>query len=343
MAGSGDAALRRGGDAALTVENLVVEYRAGWRRRVHAVSDVSLDVLRGETLGIVGESGCGKSTLAKAILRLEAPRSGSVRLGAVDLLALRGERLRRMRPHLQLVFQDPLTSLNPRRTVRQILREPLRTWRRSARARWNELIDRALNAVGLDPRDAGDRRPRQLSGGQAQRIGIARALMLDPEILVCDEPVASLDVSVQAQILNLLADARDERGLTMIFVSHDLAVVRRVCDRIAVMYLGKLCEVGDAESLFSDPQHPYTRMLLDSVPRLDQAPTAPVARSAELPSAITPPPGCRFSTRCPRATDRCRSEEPVLREVAGRVVACHFPLSEPSVPDRPAELIGGKQ
>jgi peptide/nickel transport system ATP-binding protein len=310
-----------------------MEFPTGRHQVVHAVSDISFDIRRGETLGIVGESGCGKSTTARAIVQLPTPTSGRVVLDPgtdqeAELTSLEGEDLRQVRPRIQMIFQDPISSLNPRRQVRDIVGEGLHIWAEGSdeeqiRARVNEV----LNAVGIDPMVAANRRPHEFSGGQCQRISIARAVALEPEILICDEPVSALDVSVQAQILNLLEEMKDRYGLTLVFISHDLSVVRNVSDRVIVMYLGKVCEVGDADTLYSVPAHPYTRVLLASAPQ--PASTVDESESAigdEIPSPINPPSGCRFRTRCPRADDRCATEEPVLRAVGDdHFVACHYP------------------
>ena len=327
MAGSGTAPLRDSEQVLLRVEHLVVEHPVGRGRKIHAVSDVSFDIARGETLGLVGETGCGKSTTGRAILQLPRPTAGSVRFGDAELVGLPKPAMRAVRPSMQIILQDPLSSLNPRRRVRDIVAAPLRAWRRP-QAEIDAKVTWALDAVGLDPSRVGDRRPRSFSGGQAQRICIARALVLGPQLLVCDEPVSALDVSVQAQVLNLLQDMKEELGLTMLFISHDLAVVSHVSDRVAVMYLGKLCEIGNAESIYANPAHPYTAALLASVPEPDPdiEPTAP-EMSAVLPSPINPPEGCRFSTRCPRATALCSEREPLMTAVAGdHYVACHHPL-----------------
>jgi peptide/nickel transport system ATP-binding protein len=326
MAGTGTAALRSGDDVLLTIEDLVVEFPAEGGRTVHAVSGISLDVRRGETLGLVGESGSGKSTTGRAIMQLPAPTSGTVRFEGTDLTALHGEELRKVRPRVQMVFQDPISSLNPRRKVRDIVAEPLRVWGGGDAVA--ERVAGVLDAVGLDVDKVGDRRPHEFSGGQCQRISIARSLVLDPDLLICDEPVSALDVSVQAQILNLLKDAKERYGLTMLFIAHDLGVVKNISNRVAVMYLGKLCEVGAATDIYASPAHPYTAALLEAIPVPDPA-VRPEARQArgEVPSPIDPPSGCRFRTRCTRAEDRCAAEEPQLRAVGpDHHVACHFPL-----------------
>jgi len=327
MAGSGVAHLRDRDDLILRVEDLVVHFPAARNRSIHAVSGVSFDVGTGETLGLVGESGCGKSTVGRAVMQLPPPTSGTVRLMGQDLTKLRGEELRRMRTKLQMIFQDPISSLNPRRTVRDIVAEGLRIWGRSSPQELSR-IDEVLDAVGLDPAAAGDSRPHQFSGGQCQRICIARSLALEPQVLICDEPVSALDVSVQAQILNLLEDMKARYQLTLIFIAHDLAVVKNISDRVAVMYLGKLCELGPPDTLYARPAHPYTDALLASIPVPDpDARRSDAALAGELPSPMHPPSGCRFRTRCPRAAPRCGEEEPAIRAVArNHHVACHFPL-----------------
>jgi len=336
MAGSGTAHLRPADRASvLRVEHLTVEFPGRGGRSVQAVSDVSFDLLPGETLGLVGESGCGKSTTARAVMQLPRPQSGTVEFVGVDLTELSGERLRRVRSRLQFIFQDPSSSLNPRRRVGDVVAEPLDIWSEGTRAERRAKVDEVLEAVGLDPEVARAKRPHEFSGGQCQRISIARAIVLDPTVLICDEPVSALDVSVQAQILNLLEDTKREYGLSMIFIAHDLAVVRNVSDRVAVMYLGKLCEVGAPERMYARPAHPYTEALLRSVPVPD--PSARPDREplrGDVPSPLDPPSGCRFRTRCPLAQPRCADEEPVMREVAdGQFVACHFPLvGEEAVP-----------
>jgi len=326
MAGSGKAHLRDDAEV-LRVEDLVVEFPAGRRQVVHAVSGVSFDLAAGETLGVVGESGCGKTTTGRAVMQLEKVTAGSVRIRGADLTELSGTELRQARRNMQMIFQDPVSALNPRRRVRDLVQEGLAIWGDAGGSLTEARVDEILTAVGLDPSDDGNRRPGEFSGGQCQRISIARALVLDPEVLICDEPVSALDVSVQAQILNLLEDLKAEFGLTMVFISHDLAVVKNVSDRIMVMYLGKTCEVADTASLFTVPAHPYTRALLASIPGHGfDLPPATELIAGELPSPLDPPTGCRFRTRCPRATEQCAAEEPVLRAVAdGQFVACHHP------------------
>ncbi|MCU1461268.1 MAG: transporter protein ATP-binding protein [Acidimicrobiales bacterium] len=329
MAGIGTAHLRAPEDALLRVEHLVVDFPVGRTGlSVQAVADVSFDVLAGETLGLVGESGCGKSTTGRAVVQSPPPTSGRVLLDGVDLCELRGEELRARRPDLQLILQDPISSLNPRRRVREIVAQPLRTWHRGDARGRAATVRSLLEAVGLDPGTTIDRRPHELSGGQCQRVGIARALALEPRMLICDEPVSALDVSVQGQVLNLLEDLKARYGLTIVFIAHDLAVVKSISDRVAVMYLGKLCEVGPVDTVYASPAHPYTDALLQSVPVPDPTvPPRPAPLAGELPSPLAPPSGCRFRTRCPRAQARCESEEPVMRAMGdGHFAACHFPL-----------------
>ncbi|MFJ3779770.1 ABC transporter ATP-binding protein [Streptomyces sp. NPDC090075] len=316
------------GEVLLSVEDLHVEFStpAGV---VHAVSGISFDVLRGETLGIVGESGCGKSTAGRAILRLGEVSGGRVRFAGTDVLAASRKELARLRRRMQMIFQDPVGSLNPRRPVRHLVTEGLAAagvpaGRRDERARI------VLDSVRLDYDRFADRLPGQLSGGQAQRVAIARALAVDPELIVCDEAVSALDVSVQAQIINLIEDIKADFDLTVVFIAHDLGVVRTISDRVMVMYLGKICELGAPEAVYESPAHPYTRALLDSVPRPDaEGGFAGPALGGDLPSPLAPPSGCRFRTRCPRAQDLCAQQEPQMsRTDTGQYVACHFPLTD---------------
>ena len=328
MAGTGKAHLRESEEILLRVEDLVVEFPAGRNRKVHAVSGVSFDVKPGETLGLVGESGCGKSTTGRAIMQLPHPTSGSVKFDGVEMTRLSSEDLRRTRTRMQMIFQDPISSLNPRRKVKDIVAEGLSIWGSTIGTFSKTRVNEVLDAVGLDPEIVADRRPHQFSGGQCQRICIARALVLDPKVIICDEPVSALDVSVQAQILNLLEDMKARYGLTLIFIAHDLAVVKNVSDRVIVMYLGKICEVAEPDTLYANPAHPYTKILLASIPEPD--PLRPITDdriSGELPSPMSPPSGCRFRTRCPRVQDVCAQVEPEIRQVVpGHYVACHFPL-----------------
>ncbi|MGB3438179.1 MAG: ABC transporter ATP-binding protein [Actinophytocola sp.] len=306
----------------LSVRDLVKRFRVRGGT-VDAVSGVSFTVDRGQTLGLVGESGCGKSTTGRAVLRLPPPDAGEVRFAGQDLAALDRAGLRATRRKLQMIFQDPRSALNPRRRVRDIVGEGL-TIAGRPKDEVRALVDAALTEVGLDPARTGDRRPAEFSGGQCQRIAIARAMVVGPDLLVCDEPVASLDVSVQAQVLNLLEDMKAGHGLAMLFISHDLAVVHNVSDRIAVMYLGRIVETGDAAAVFDSPAHPYTRALLASVPD-PEAPPAEPALTGEVPSPMNPPSGCRFRTRCPLAEPVCAERVPQLREVGqDHAAACHF-------------------
>jgi peptide/nickel transport system ATP-binding protein len=325
MAGTGRAHLRDAGDAVLSVDDLVVEYNAAAGRTVHAVSGVSLDVLRGETLGLVGESGCGKSSIARAIMMLTRPTSGTIHLDGRDLTKLRSGELRRTRRRLQMIFQNPTSSLNARRTIQNIVAEGLSINR--IPKPWDDRIDEALLAVGLDPSVVKNRHPRELSGGQCQRVAIARALVLDPDVVVCDEPVSALDVSIQAQILNLLEAMKERYSLTLLFIAHDLVVVKNVSDRVGVMYLGKLCEIAPSDELYTHPRHPYTQALLSAIPEPDPfVEERPMLATGDLPSPLTPPSGCRFRTRCPRAQERCAHEEPTIKPVGDdHYVACHFP------------------
>ncbi len=451
MAGSGTAHLREDrDDLVLQVEHLVVDYPSR-RGTVHAVSDVSFDLADRETIGIVGESGCGKSTTGKAIMRIPPPTSGRVLLDDVDLDSLGTEELRQARGQMQMIFQDAISSLNPRLPIREVVGEPLEIqwlesyqrsfwvrlweayvpkmlhlWRhrvvrkvsmpiafafflgliiwviatalgepnadgirdggagsvvgnvlmiaaliaaapfvimfvvtavvwlilsiglpiagiarsiriRRGRAEFERMRDekvrQVLNDVGIDADASMDRRPHEFSGGQAQRISIARALVLDPKVIICDEPVSALDVSVQAQVLNLLEDLKVKYGISLVFIAHDLAVVKNISDNVLVMYLGKVCEVAPPDDLFVRPLHPYTEILMTSIPVTDPSvdPRDAITVSGELPSPIAPPSGCRFRTRCPRAAEVCATDEPVLRDMgAAQFVACHFPLEHPS-------------
>jgi oligopeptide transport system ATP-binding protein len=303
--------------------------RGMFRRQVgtiRAVDGISFDIARGKTLGLVGESGCGKSTAGRTILRLYDPTDGRIVFDGREITGMAGETLRRLRPRMQMIFQDPQACLNPRMTVGSIVAEPLAE-HGAARARERrERIRELLAAVGLNPKFA-DRYPHEFSGGQRQRIGIARAIALNPDFIVCDEPIAALDVSIQAQVVNLLQDLQEKLGLTYLFISHDLSMVRHIADRVAVMYLGKVVELAPRHALYTAPLHPYTQALLSAVPI--PAPEAERKREriilkGDVPSPANPPSGCRFRTRCPVAFDRCAVEEPAWRKVEGeRWVACH--------------------
>lgn len=315
------------------IRGLTKEFAAGsstWSRRknvVHAVSGVDLDIYEGETLALVGESGCGKSTLGRLILNLIEPTAGTVTFDGKVMQELKQEEMRQLRKEMQLIFQDPYASLNPRWSIRDIVAEPLETHKvYKTAAETTERVKELVKKCGIRPEFI-NRYPHQFSGGQRQRVGIARALALNPRLIVCDEPVSALDVSIQAQVLNLLADLQTEFKLTYLFISHDLSVVRYLSDRVCVMFLGKICEIGNTKDVYEDPKHPYTRFLLEAVPKPD-----PTIRKedknmliGEIPSPVNPPSGCRFHTRCPYASERCSQEEPLMREVApGRMAACHL-------------------
>jgi len=295
---------------------------------VQAVSDVSLHVHKGETLGLVGESGCGKSTLGRLLMRLLTPVNGEVIFDGRDIAAMGHRELHAYRRRMQIIFQDPYASLNPRMTLGNIIEEPLKTHHVGRnKAERREVVQRLMERVGIRP-EFYNRYPHQFSGGQRQRIGIARALALEPDMIVCDEPVSALDVSIQAQILNLLHDLQKDFHLTYLFISHDLSVVRFIADRVCVMFLGKICEIGDVESIFAHPRHPYTHYLLQSIPLPD-----PTRReeerhllSGEIPSPLTPPSGCRFRTRCPKVQELCALQEPPLAGEDGHQIACHYPM-----------------
>ena len=339
-----DAATPGGDEPILVVDHLVKHFpiKAGilFDRQigaVRAVDDVSFTVKRGETLGLVGESGCGKSTLARSVLQLLEPTSGSVRFQGEEITGLKSKQSRALRTDMQMVFQDPYASLNPRKRVAQTVGEPMRLNGIVDKAGTKAAVQELLERVGLNPEHY-NRFPHEFSGGQRQRIGIARALSLNPKLIIADEPVSALDVSIQAQIINLLEDLQNDLGLTYIFVAHDLSVVRHVADRIAVMYLGKIVELGPADQVYANPIHPYTQSLLSAVPIPD--PRANAARKqivleGDVPSPANPPPACRFHTRCPYATEVCSTDEPPLVDHGhGHLAACWHPLDAEGRPRR---------
>ncbi len=294
---------------------------------VKAVDGVTFDIFRGETLGLVGESGSGKSTTGRMLLRLENVTDGEIWFDGVDISTLRPRQLRKLRPRMQMVFQDPHACLNPRMTVGSIISEPLREHGRAHGAEAQRAVEVLLELVGLAPKHA-NRYPHEFSGGQRQRIGVARAIALNPEFIVCDEPIAALDVSIQAQVVNLMERIQEELGLTYLFISHDLSMVRHIADRVAVMYLGKIMELAEVNTLYDTPMHPYTQALLSAVPVPDpefESTRLRIILEGDIPSPSNPPPGCPFNTRCPRAEQLCVDESPEYRELEpGRWVACHF-------------------
>lgn len=320
-------------DPLVRIRNLKIHFpiHAGLFRRhvgdVKAVDGISLDINDSETLGLVGESGCGKSTVGRASIRLYDLTEGTVEIDGIDISNLDADRLRPIRPKMQMIFQDPQASLNPRMTVSGIISEPLIEHEAFSKAEINERVCELMDAVGLN-RSFANRYPHEFSGGQRQRIGIARALALNPKFIVCDEPIAALDVSIQAQVVNLLEDLQESLGLTYLFISHDLSMVRHIADRVAVMYLGKIVELAPRQPLYTDPKHPYTQALLSAVPEPDpsiEADRKHIILTGDVPSPSNPPAGCNFCTRCPKVMDICREAEPPSIEVdEGRFVACHL-------------------
>ena len=318
------------------VRDLVKHYTAGGLFRggtppVRAVDGVSFDVARGETLALVGESGCGKSSVGRTILRLQEPTAGRMVFEGADVFALERKALRQLRRRMQIIFQDPYSSLNPRMTIGSAVAEGIEIHRLARGAEIGRRVGALLEEVGLDPTYA-RRYPHEFSGGQRQRVGIARALAVEPSFIVCDEPVSALDVSVQAQVLNLLADLQRDRGLSYLFIAHDLAVVRQIARRVAVMYLGRIVESGSTEDVLSSPRHPYTVALLSAVPEPNPGRRrSRIVLAGDLPSPSNPPPGCPFHTRCfhPARNERCRTERPVLRTVGATLAACHYAETTP--------------
>ena len=334
MAGSGVAHMRNNDDVVLEVRDLVVEFKVGGGRVVNAVSKISFDVCRGETLAVVGESGCGKTTLGKAVLQLPPPNSGDVVFEGTNLTKLPKEQLRSARTAMQMVFQDPISSLDPRMTVRDLIEEPLWIWERGDEVERAAKINELLNNVGLDPKLVLDRRSYEFSGGQCQRISIARSLALEPRMLICDEPVSALDVSIQAQIMNLLKELKRELGIGMLFITHDLALASDLCDRVAVVYAGQIREIAETGALLADPRDPYAQRLLASIPRLHE-PTPPGFLPGAPPDLRVPIAGCRFAARCPLVFDRCRTDAPPLAEVGdGHGARCFLS------PDGPLPAVG---
>lgn len=310
----------------LKARNLKVYFKRKSKRSgiVKAVDDISFDIYRGETFGVVGESGCGKSTLGRALIRLLDATDGKVYLEEKDISSLKGKDLKEMRKDAQIIFQDPSACLNPRRTIRQILMEPFEIHGLKGKIDVDARIRELIQLVGLDTYHL-SRYPHELSGGQKQRIGIARALALEPKIIICDEAVSALDVSIQAQVLNLLQELKQKLGLTYFFISHNLNVVYQISDRVGVMYLGKMVEIATYDQLYEKRYHPYTQALLSAIPRLDETQGERIHLTGEVPSPSNPPVGCHFHTRCPQVCDRCKSEVPQLREISeGHYVACHL-------------------
>lgn len=316
----------------LEARHLVKEFSVGGTKKqpqvVHAVSNVNLEIYEGETLALVGESGCGKSTLGRTLIRLLEATSGEIYFEGQNIVGMSETQFSALRRQMQIIFQDPYASLNPRMSVKHIIAEPLTTYGMKNEKELEIRIKELMQAVGI-PQEFYNRYPHQFSGGQRQRIGIARAIALNPKLIICDEPVSALDVSIQSQVLNLLKDLQEAYGLTYLFISHDLSVVKFIADRVCVMFLGTICEVGDTEELYAHPLHPYTRFLLDAIPKAD-----PRARfeekellTGEIPSPVNPPSGCRFHTRCPYAKAVCATDMPPCRPYGERKVFCHFPLT----------------
>ena len=312
----------------LEISELIMNYSVQGKT-FSAISNINLTIKKGETLGLVGESGCGKSTMGRAIIQLPRPTNGSVKFSGMEITGLSHNEMRPIRKNMQIIFQDPISSLNPRRKVGNIVAEPLVISGLFKKDEIDRRVRNVLETVGMDPDIVMDRRPHQFSGGQCQRICIARALILEPDLIICDEPVSALDVSVQAQILNLLEDLKEKYGLTLLFISHDLAVVKNISDRVAVMYLGKVCELAKSEQLYKSPTHPYTAGLIATIPEISEKRVIKSSSlKGEIPSPLNPPSGCRFRNRCSIAQDKCAIDEPELNVIEqDHQVACHFPLS----------------
>ena len=312
----------------LEISELTMDYSVQGKT-FSAISNINLTIKKGETLGIVGESGCGKSTMGRAIIQLPRPTNGSVKFSGMEITGLSHNEMRPIRKNMQIIFQDPISSLNPRRKVGNIVAEPLIISGLFKQDEIDRRVRNVLETVGMDPDIVMDRRPHQFSGGQCQRICIARALILEPDLIICDEPVSALDVSVQAQILNLLEDLKEKYGLTLLFIRHDLAVVKNISDRVAVMYLGKVCELAKSEQLYKSPAHPYTAGLIATIPEISEKRVIKSSSlKGEIPSPLNPPSGCRFRNRCSIARDKCAIDEPELNVIEqDHQVACHFPLS----------------
>jgi oligopeptide/dipeptide ABC transporter ATP-binding protein len=312
-------------------QGLLIQRKVG---AVQAVDGVSFDIAAGETLGIVGETGCGKSTTARLVMRLLKPTSGEIRFEGNDITNLKGASLKAVRREMQMIFQDPYSSLNPRKTIGSIIGDPFAIHGlEQGKGERKRAVQELMETVGLNPEHY-NRYPHEFSGGQRQRIGVARALALKPKLLIADEPVSALDVSIQAQVLNLLRDLQREFGLTVVFIAHDLSVVRHMCDRVAVMYLGKIVEIGPGDALYGSPRHPYTGALLSAVPVADPSRHGEERHllSGDVPSPANPPSACRFHTRCPKAQDLCSTQEPLLEEMdSGTRAACHYPLTREEV------------
>lgn len=319
--------------ALLEARHLVKEFPAGGTRRnpqvVHAVTDVNLEILEGETLALVGESGCGKSTLGRVLIRLLEPTAGEILYRGRSIVGMKETEFAGLCREMQIIFQDPYASLNPRMSVKEIIGEPLLTYGMKDKKERETRVRELMQEVGI-AQEFYNRYPHQFSGGQRQRIGIARAIALNPRLIICDEPVSALDVSIQSQVLNLLKDLQERYGLTYLFISHDLSVVKFIADRVCVMFLGMICEIGETDALYEQPLHPYTRFLLNAIPKADPRLRSQEKEllSGEIPSPVDPPSGCRFHTRCPYAKDICRQKAPGCRKVGERQVFCHFPLGQ---------------